>query len=131
MPQLFHESLGDALRDVIAHCGGAKVVAGKLWPAKTPEAAQRLLLDCLNESRQERLDPEHLAAILRMGRQANCHAGINWLLRDLGYEDARPVEPADEVAHLMHDFITATKALQTMASRIEDLGGASALRRVA
>lgn len=48
-PSLFHESLEDALRDVIQASGGPKIVASRLWPDKAPEAARRSLLDCLNE----------------------------------------------------------------------------------
>lgn len=129
--QLFHETWVDAIREVIATCGGAKQVAAKLWSEKTPDAAHRLLLDCLNETRPERLDPDRLKMILKLGRDANCHAAMNWLLRDVGYEDARAVEPADEVAQLMRDFISAQKALQGIAQRIESKGGIEALRRVA
>jgi hypothetical protein len=129
--QLFHETWTDALREVIAACGGAKQVAAKLWPEKTPDAAHRLLLDCLNETRPERLDPDRLRMILKMGRDISCHAAMNWLARDVGYEDPRPVEPADEVASLMRDFITAQKALQGIAERIESKGGVATLRRAA
>lgn len=117
--QLFHESLSDALREVIAACGGPKLVAGKLWPEKSPDAAHRLLLDCLNETRPERLDPDRLRMLLRLGRDAGCHAAINWLLQDLGYEDCKTLDPQDEQAALMRDYIAATKALQGIASRIE------------
>lgn len=116
--QLFHETWVDALREVIATCGGAKQVGGKLWPEKTPDAAHRLLLDCLNETRAERLDPDRLRLVLKMGRDKGCHAALNWLMRDLGYEDARPVEPADEQAALMRDYIAATKVIQGLAERI-------------
>lgn len=131
MQQLFHETWADAIREVIATCGGAKQVAAKLWPEKTPDAAHRLLLDCLNEARPERLDPDRVRMVLKMGRDNNCHAAINWLLRDIGYEDARAVEPADEVAQLMRDFISAQKALQGIAERIESKGGTATLRRAA
>ncbi|MFC5524032.1 hypothetical protein [Polaromonas jejuensis] len=117
--QLFHESLNDALREVVAACSGPKQVAAKLWPEKTPDAAHRLLLDCLNETRAERLDPDRLRMLLKLGRNAGCHAAMNYLLRDLGYEDCRPLEPQDEQAALMRDYIAATKALQGIASRLE------------
>ncbi len=122
MHQLFHESWADALREVIATCGGAKQVAGKLWPENTPDAAHRLLLDCLNETRPERLDPDRLRLVLALGRQADCHAAVNWLLRDLGYEDAKPVKPTDERDALMRDYIAATKAMSVLAQRIEQMG---------
>jgi hypothetical protein len=117
--QLFHETWADALREVIAACGGAKVVAGKLWPEKTPDAAHRLLLDCLNETRPERLDPDRLRLLLRLGRDKGCHAGINWLMCDLGYDDVKVVEPADRREQLQRDFVAATKALQSLAAQIE------------
>jgi hypothetical protein len=120
--QLFYETWADALREVIATCGGAKQVAGKLWPEKTPDAAHRLLLDCLNETRPERLDPDRLRMVLRIGRQAGCHAAVNWLLRDLGYEDAKSIEPTDQRDALMRDYIAAIKALQGIADRIVQSG---------
>lgn len=129
--QLFHECLADALREVVGACGGAKQVASQLWQEKSPDAAHRLLLDCLNEGRAERLDPDHLLMLLRLGRQAGCHAAMNWLLRDVGYEDARPVEPADEVAVLMRDYIQAAKSMQAIAERIDARGGPGVLRKVA
>lgn len=117
--QLFHESINDALREVIAACGGPKQVAARLWPEKSPDGAHRILLDCLNETRPERLDPDRLRLVLKLGRDAGCHAGINYLLRELGYEDGKPIDPVDEQAELMRDYIAATKALQGIASRIE------------
>lgn len=129
--QLFHESWADALRELIATCGGAKQIAARLWPEKTPDAAHRLLLDCLNETRPERLDPERLALLLRIGREHNCHAGVNWLMRDLGYEDVRAVEPADEMATLMRDYIAAAKSMQVIGTRIENLSSTTVLRKVA
>lgn len=129
--QLFHEEWTDALREVIAACGGAKQVAARLWPEKTPDAAHRLLNDCLNSTRPERLDPDRLKMLLKMGREVGCHAGMNWLARDIGYEDPRPVEPADEMATLLRDFITAQKSLQVIAERIDQKGGVATLRRAA
>jgi hypothetical protein len=119
--ELFHETWADALREVIATCGGAKTVAGKLWPEKTPDAAHRLLLDCLNETRPERLDPDRLRLLLKLGREKGCHTGVNWLLRDLGYDDAKVVEPQDQRAALMRDYIEAAKAMQGIATRMEQL----------
>ena len=121
--QLFHETWADALREVIATCGGAKQVAAKLWPEKTPDAAHRLLLDCLNETRAERLDPDRLRLVLRMGRDSGCHAAVNWLLRDLGYEDAKPLEPRDQRDELMRQYIDAAKSMAGIADRLEKLAG--------
>lgn len=125
MQQLFHETWPDALKEVITTCGGSKQVAAKLWPEKAPDAAHRMLLDCLNEGRPERLDPDRLRMLLALGRNAGCHAAINWLLRDIGYEDAKPIEAADAKAVLQREFIESTKSLMALAHRIEGLGTAS------
>ncbi len=116
--QLFHETWADALREVMAACGGPKQVAAKLWPEKTPDAAHRILLDCMNDTRPEKLDPDRLRMVLRLGRNMGCHAGANWLLRDLGYEDAREVTPEDKRAALQRDYIAAVKALQVLTTQM-------------
>lgn len=117
--QLFHETFNDALREVLAACGGAKQVAAKLWPEKTMDTAHKQLLDCMNEARDARLDPDRLRMVLRMGRDVGCHAATNWMLRDMGYEDAKPVEPEDLQAKEMREFVSATKALLAMSTRLE------------
>lgn len=119
---LFYEDINQAIQAVVQECGGAKVVACKLWPEKTPDAAHRLLLACLNENRVERLTPEHLILILKMGRDRGCHAAINFLNRDCGYADATPVEPDDERARLQREFIEAQKAMFSLAERMERFG---------
>lgn len=117
--QLFHETWADALREVIAACGGMKQVAAKLWPEKTPDAAQRLLSDCLNDMRPEKLGPDHLRMVLQMGRNAGCPAGINWLLRDLHYEDCREVILEDKKAVLQREYIAAVRSLAQLSRQIE------------
>lgn len=126
-PALFHESIEDALREVINTCGGAKVVAGKLWTDKTPEAAHRLLLACLNEDRPERFSPGHVLLLLRMGRERGCHAGMDYIARDTGYQ-AAPIEPEDERAMLQRAFIESTKAQAQIVERLERLEGSARLR---
>lgn len=120
-PSLFHESLVDALRDCIAACGGAKAVAPQLWPEKSPDAAHRLLLDCLNDDRPAHLTPGHLVLILRMARAKGCHIGATWLMRELGYADPQPVEPADEAAELQRAFVAAMAEQRSILARLERL----------
>lgn len=119
---LFHESLSDALKDVIQQAGGTKSVAAKLWPEKTPDSAHRTLLDCLNENRSEKLSPEQVLFLLRMGREVGCHSAINYMTRECGYSDPQPIEPEDEKAKLMRDFIAAQKVMSAIASRLENVG---------
>lgn len=119
---LFYETINDALDAVVKSCGGAKVVGCKLWPEKTPDAAHRLLLACLNEDRVEKLGPEHVLLLLRMGRERGCHAAINFLSRESGYADPSPIEPEDEKARLQREFIEAQRSMQKLADRMERVG---------
>ncbi|WP_342049905.1 MULTISPECIES: hypothetical protein [unclassified Cupriavidus] len=119
---LFYEDINDAFNEVVRACGGAKVVASKLWPEKTPDAAHRLLLACLNESRIERLSPEHVLLLLKMGHERGCHAAMNFMAREIGYEDPKPIEPEDERARLQREFIEAQKAMTALAGRMERAG---------
>ena len=75
-------SLTLALVEAVKALGGSKVVGCKLWPEKAPDAAQRLLLDCLNDDRPAHLTPEHVVLILRLARQAGHHGAVGWLLAE-------------------------------------------------
>lgn len=128
-PSLFHETLADALRDCIMACGGSKCVGAKLWPEKDPDAAGKLLNDCLNDAKREKLSPEQVLLVLRMARAKGCHAGMQFISRDLGYADPQPIEPEDERAKLQRQFIEASRNMQALAERIQAL--APAVRAVA
>lgn len=130
-PSLFHESLADALRECIAVCGGLKTVGKTLWPEKDADIAGRLLADCLNEAKREKLSPEQMLLVLRMARERGCHAGMTFISRELGYADPQPIEPEDEKAKLQREFIESTKALAKMAQRIEHLDRPVTVRAVA
>lgn len=116
---LFYDDIEDALREVVRQAGGPKVVGAKLWPEIEPDKAWRRLSDCLNDTRREVLSPAQVMLLLRIGRQVGCHAAINFMARECGYADPSPVEPEDEVARLQREFVEATKALGSMAARIE------------
>ena len=107
------------------------MVGPKLWPEKTIDAAQRQLLDCLNEERPAKLSPEQVLLVLRLARAAGCHDGVDFLLNDLGYAPTKPVEPRDEVAELQRMFIESVRAQQEIAARIERAAGRVNVRAVA
>ncbi len=120
---LFHKSISDALRDVIRVCGGSKAVGLKLWPEKSAEAAAKLLSDCINDTRPERLTPEQLLLLARMGRDRGCHAVMQYFAREAGYADPVPIDPADQKAELQRQFVEASKHIAAIADRIERLSG--------
>jgi len=113
------ENLNEAIMAAVRAIGGAKVVGPMLWPEKQPEAAQRLLLDCLNPDRPAHLTPEQFALVLRKARQAGHHEAAEWLMDQLGYTKPTPREPRDEVAELQRQFVAAAATLQSMATRMQ------------
>lgn len=115
------DSINEALIVCIKALGGSKQVAPLLWPEKTPDSAQRLLLDCLNDDRPARLTPEQLIFVLRLSRRAGCHAGIEFICAHLSYAAPTPIEPRDEADELRRQFIESTKTLARLAERIERL----------
>jgi hypothetical protein len=118
-PPLFVESITDALREVVRACGGAKVVGCKLWPEKAPDAAARTLADCLNDARAEKLSPDQVLLLARMGRERGCHAVLAFFAAECGYAQPVPIEPEDERAALQREYIEATKVLAHLAARID------------
>lgn len=123
---LFHESLSDAIRDVVQALGGTKKIGAMMRPEKTPDEAARWISDCLNPDRREKFDPEQVLWLLREGRKAGCHSCMHYLCVESGYSLAQPVEPKDELAELQRNFIEASKHLSRMAERIERITGGAA-----
>lgn len=89
---LFHESIHDALREVIRAAGGSKVVGCKLWPSLPVDQAASKISDCLNPDRRQHFNEAELLHLLRIGR---------------------------EMQALQQQFILATKELKAMSQRLE------------
>lgn len=121
-PELFHESLTEALQACVRALGGNKMVGHVLWPEKGIEAARIALLDALNPDRPNKLSPDQVLLILRESRRVGCHAGITYLARECGYTDPKPIEPEDERAALMREFNAQVKALRTLTTRMDRAG---------
>lgn len=80
---LHHESIADALREVIQAAGGAKAVGERMFPDMPIDHAASRIRDCLNHDRGECFTPDQVMMILRMGHQAGCHAGLIFIAREL------------------------------------------------
>lgn len=122
-PSLFYDSIYEALRDVVRVAGGPKAVGARLWPGKSIQEAQTRLLNCLDHNRSEKLSPEDLLVLLRIGRQVGCHVAMKFLCQECGYTEPQPMEPADEKAELQRQFIEAVQESKHIADRIERLAG--------
>lgn len=113
------ETFDMALVECVRAAGGSAIVGPKLWPAKDRLAAQRHLLNCLSESKPERLSPEHVLFVMRLARERGCHVGMNFLAHELSYAEPTPIKPIDEADELRREFIESTRKLTKLAERIE------------
>lgn len=118
---LIHESLNDALREVVQAAGGNKKVGTMLYPEMPADHAAGRVRDCLNPDRREVFNPEQVLLLLRIGRQCGCHSAMGYLAFESGYSTPVPMEPEDEVIRLQREFVEATKTLGFLANRIEHI----------
>jgi hypothetical protein len=115
------EGLNQALIECVKAAGGSANVGRKLFPEKSPESAQRALLDCLNEERPAKLSPEQVLLILRLARAKGFHEGIGFILADLGYAPTTPIEPKDEAAELGRQASELLAAAERITERLQRL----------
>lgn len=114
----FYEGPEDALRAAVQALGGAKQIGTQLWPDKTPDAAGRLVQDCLNPSRAEKFDVTQVMFVLRKAKEAGVHGPFMWFAGEVGY-DARPVTKAEEADRLTTVVEQASKTLAAAVAQLE------------
>lgn len=114
-------SLNEALVECVRTCGGSKKVGPLLWPEKAPDAAQRTLLDCLNDDRPAHLTPDQAMLIFRLARDKGYHDAIDYVLESLGYAAAVPIEPKDEAGDLMRQVVETQRILAAQFERLSML----------
>lgn len=93
-PELFDDSIFDALGAAVQAAGGVKRVACKLWPTLDPTIAAARLRGGLNPEHAQKLDPDEQRAIARIGKEVGCHSVMEFLALDLGYE-LKPLSPVE------------------------------------
>lgn len=113
----FYESPEDALRAAVQALGGAKKVGPMLWPDKTVDNSARLLLDCVNPSRSEKLDCSQMMLIFKSAKDTGCHSPFAWFATEVGY-DIKPITKAEEVDRLT---TVVEQASTTLASALKSL----------
>ncbi len=115
--------LDDAISGAVVALGGWKKVGCLLRPelGAKPDLAAQWMRDCLNTEKRERLNPHQVLHLLKLAREAGYHAAKHWLDSELGYEQGRPLNPADEQAKLQRDFIAAVQAAKHLGDRLEKL----------
>lgn len=118
-PELFHESLNDALREVVQALGGPKRVGAAMRPEKSPDEAGRWVLDCLNADRREHFHPDQVLWLLREGRRIGCHAGARFMNREAGYAEPVPIDPSDQKQKLVETIQYASEQLKSAVLVLE------------
>lgn len=113
------ESTTEALIACVKAAGGSKQVGGKVFPEKTVEQAQRHLLNCMNEDRPERLTPDQVLLVAKLARDVGCHAYAEHVADTLGYSEPQPINPKDELAELLREYLETKKTEGDKAARIE------------
>ena len=116
----FYESPEEALRAAVQALGGPKKVGALLWPDKGVDNASRLLNDCINSGRSEKLELSQAMLVLTMAKDVGCHAPFAWMAAQIGYE-VKPVTKAQEVDRLTTVVEQSTKALAAALSALERL----------
>jgi hypothetical protein len=125
------ESFNQALVECVKAAGGSANVGPKLWPEKPRDAAQRMLLDCLNEDRSAKLSPDQVLLVLKLARAKGYHGGLGYVLRELGYAPTTPIEPKDEAAELTRQASELLAAAERITERLARLQPQLPLRAVA
>lgn len=120
---LFFEDIYEALRTDIMALGGPKNVGHMLWPDKPADKAGELLNNCLNRTRNEKLDPEQVQFIKREARKRGSFATAYFCCDDAGFARPQPLEPEDEAAKLQRKFIAATAEMRELMVKLERLQG--------
>jgi hypothetical protein len=115
------DGLNQALIECVKAAGGSAIVGRKVFPEKSPEAAQRAVLDCLNEDRPAKFSPDQVLLILRLARAKGYHGGVAFILSDLGYAPTTPIEPKDEAADLQRQIIEILGVADRLTERLERL----------
>ena len=128
--QLFYEDVFDVTRAMVQAAGGAKVVAGKLWPHKPGAQAQKELLDCLNRESPRKLCMEEFLEVVRMAREAGFHQGKHWIDENTGYQPTPPQDPkvererlAESFDRMCNAFMDATRQMKLLQDREKTGGG--------
>lgn len=121
-PELFSDSIMDALSDVVRALGGPKKAGEILRPELAADDAGGWVKDCLNAKRRERFNPEQVLLLMRKGKEVGCHSIVNYICDECGYTRPSPVEPKDEEAELMRQFIATAREQRLLLERLERRG---------
>lgn len=119
--RLIFDSIIDALGEIVRACGGPKAVGAKMRPELPIEQAAGWVRDCLNPTRREHFSPDQVLMLLRLGREADCHAAMHFLAGEAGYSAPTPVSPETEAAVILERTEQLTHELRAGIAALERL----------
>lgn len=93
---LFFENVHEVLDYTIKALGGYKKVGAAMKPERAPDAAAQWLRDCLNSDKREKLGPDEVLMIARLGREKGVHAYAQFMAAQLDYAAPVPLTPEDK-----------------------------------
>lgn len=119
--KLFFDTVYDAIGSDILDAGGYKVVAGKLWPSMKQASAYARLKSCIDEHKDEKLDPEEVHLIAKMAKVVT--GSSNYLIYtgqecNCRYEN---VEPENELEQIERENNELLKQLLKRTERADTL----------
>lgn len=98
--------------------GWAKEVGHCLWPQKSPDDAGKLLANCLDHHRVEKLDPEQVIWIISKAREAGAYVSMHYICDATSFTKPEPITPDDQLSQLMREFNDATKRMDVISRRM-------------
>ena len=115
---LYHEDIYEAIKTAVQALGGSKKVGSTLWPDKSPDKAGELLNNCLNTTRNEKLDPEQFIYLSNEAQKIGMHSIADFYSSACNYKFI-PVKPEDEKAELMKQFNQSVSLQNQIVKRLE------------
>jgi hypothetical protein len=121
---LWYDDILDALKADCIAIGGkawAKDVGLMIWSDKSADAAARMLSDCLNPDRNQRLTPDQLKLVIREARKVDSYCTIAYICNDACLSIPHPVDPESEKELLKREVVKAADTFKQMIERLERL----------
>ena len=84
--ELWHDTVFDAVGAAVQAAGGAKKVAGKLWPALDATNAAARLRGCLDPDHAQKLCLAELMMLGKLARDAGDSSIMDFFAREWGYK---------------------------------------------
>ena len=126
-----HDSINDALRQVVQDAGGAKAVGARMYPALPVARSQQRVNDSLNSEHAQHFNELEILWLLKLGRECGWpKRAMLFIATDCAYSAPEPVETPDEREQLQRDFIAAAAQLKQMSVRLEAITARATLQAV-